>query len=68
MGLIPGELCQRGKKKKDTNRFFRQKMHCQAFYILQLTAVDYSVIIFTILITWLYSYNVTSHRKLNPNL
>ena len=73
MGLITGEHnspCWWEKKQDIRNKFFEPKMPCQAFYILQQTAVDYSVIIFTILIMCLYSYiyNVTSLGKLNPIL
>lgn len=62
--LISDEHKKKKTQHEETANFFTTK-HCQAFYILEQTAVDYSVIILTILIMWLYCYNVTSHGKLN---
>lgn len=57
-------LLKKKKAEHEETNSSTKIIHCQAVYILQQTSA-YSVIIFTILIMWLYSYNETSNRKLN---
>jgi hypothetical protein len=51
MLIISDEHKKKKTQHEETANFFTT-MHCQAFYILEQTAADYSVIILTILIMW----------------
>lgn len=53
------------KRHKHKETISSQECTAKHFYILEQTAADYSVIILTILIMWLYCYDVTSHGNLN---